>query len=262
MDQKDNRRSIEGAESGLILKAAQVSAQEITSKELSQINKLTLEPLKAEDVFVFKVAMCDNEIDRQFEVFPIKTLQELQKLYIGKTIIKDHRRSADNQVARIYDTELLQNGSKTSKSGELYTQLIAKCYMLSNEANKNLIAEIKAGIKKEVSVGCAVNKALCSICGVDNRKDYCRHYWGKSYEGKTCHFSLEEAKDAYELSFVAVPAQAKAATIKNYGAKFKEFDETEKYNNNKNNEESELKLRFKMLGSFLFTNKERDNEYE
>lgn len=261
MDEKHNQGYVEGIEdSSMILKAAQVSSQEITSKELSQINKLTLEPLTAEEVFTFKVAMCDNEIDRSYEVFPLKTLQGLQKLYVGKTIIKDHRRSADNQVARIYATELLQSGSKTTKTGELYTQLVARCYMLNNEANKNLISEIKAGIKKEVSVGCSVDKAVCSICGADNRKDYCKHYWGKSYDGKTCHFSLEDPKDAYELSFVAVPAQPKAATIKSYGAKFKDFDEEKLINKDKENKESEFKLRLKMLDSFLFTNNINEEE--
>ena len=58
---------------------------------------------------------------------------------------------------------------------------------------------------------------------MDNRKDYCKHYWGREYDGKICYFKLENAKDAYELSFVAVPAQVRAGTIKNYGAEYKDF---------------------------------------
>lgn len=262
MDKELYKRNLEGNEGcSIIQKAAQVQAGEITPKELTQINKLTLEPLAKEDVFTFKVAMCDNEIDRQYEVFPLKTLQEFQKMYIGKTMIKDHRRTADNQVARIYNTEL-QQSSKTTKTGELYTQLVAHCYMLNNEANKQLISEIKAGIKKEVSVGCSVEKAVCSICGTDNRKDYCRHYWGREYEGKTCHFKLDTAKDAYELSFVAVPAQPKASTIKMYGAEYKDFTEkeenqiNEKQNNNLEDKESEILVRLKFIDSFLFTKKQ------
>ncbi|MEH6942958.1 hypothetical protein [Bacillus sp. JJ722] len=259
MAQKHNYRDTEGDETNsLIIKAAQVSAQEVTTKELNQINKLTLSPLTAEEVFTFKLVMCDNEIDRDFEVFPLKTLQGLQKLYLGKTVIKDHRRSADTQVARIYSTELVQDGVKISKTGELYTQLVAHCYMLNTDANKDLIAEIKGGIKKEVSVGCATNKAICSICGVDNKKDYCRHFWGKSYEGKTCHFSLEDAKDAYEVSFVAVPAQQNAGVTKSYGAdKFKEQHSTEQ-TNKQGNEDSTL-LRMRAVESFLFAQKSLDN---
>ena len=36
-------------------------------------------------------------------------LKDLKKLYIGKTMIKDHRRTADNQIARVYETELVQD---------------------------------------------------------------------------------------------------------------------------------------------------------
>ena len=46
---------------GLVTKSADVSIQEVTDEELKKINKLTLEPLKAEDVFVFKIVMADNE---------------------------------------------------------------------------------------------------------------------------------------------------------------------------------------------------------
>lgn len=198
----------------MIFKSAEVSAQQFDSNELVKINKLTLEPLNKDDIFIFKVAMCDNEIDRHFEVFTLKALEQLKDMYIGKTVIKDHSHTSDNQVARIYDTELIQYNGKLTKNNEVYTQLVARCYMLNNESNKDLIAEIKAGIKKEVSVGCSVNKAECSICGTDNIKDYCKHISGRIYENKMCYHRLDEAHDAYEVSFVAVPAQVKAGTVK------------------------------------------------
>lgn len=263
----------------MVLKSASVASQEVTDSELRAINKLALSPLTKEEVFTFKVAMCDNEIDRDFEIFPLKTLQDLQKMFIGKTVIKDHRHVADNQVARIYSTELIQDGTKTTKNGELYTQLVAHCYMLNTDANKDLITEIKGGIKKEVSVGCACGSATCSICGVDNRKDYCKHYWGIEYEGKTCYFKLENAKDAYELSFVAVPAQPKAGTTKQYGADYKEFEnedneiietpndeetsikveEVSVEDTNDTNSEKEFNTRMRILDAHLFV-KEREND--
>lgn len=252
---KNNCGGNTDTEDNIIVKSAQVSSQKIDTKELSQINKLTLEPLSEEDIFTFKVAMCDNEVDRDFEVFPIKSLKILQKMFIGKTIIKDHKRSSDNQIGRIYATELVQEENKTTKSGEIYTKLVGKCYMLNNEANKDLIAEIKAGIKKEVSVGCSLKKCICSICGTDNMEKWCNHLWGRTYEGKECYFSLEDAKDAYELSFVAVPAQSRAGIIKKFEDKKKNL-ENEKYKN-KEKEESDfnLNLEIEILDSFLFINK-------
>lgn len=216
-DKDDQRSSTSGP--GMIQKAASLDAHELTEAALKAINKYTLEPLKAEDVFTFKTILCDNEMDRTHERFTLKTLQDFQKLFVGKTVIKDHSRRADNQVARIYATELVQS-SKTTKSGELYTQLVAYCYMIKTSSNADLIAEIKAGIKKEGSVGCAVEHAYCSICGADNVKTYCRHYAGSSYDkegsSQVCTFTLDGGRDAYEFSLVAVPAQKAAGVSKSY----------------------------------------------
>ena len=152
---------------GLICKSAEVQIQDVTDEDLRKINKFTLSPLGAEEVFTFKVTMGDNETDdRNYEPFNLNALKDLKRLYVGKTVIKDHRRTADNQVARIYDTELVTD-PKLTKAGEPFTRLIAKCYMVKTNSNEDLIKEIKAGIKKEVSTGCRPKKMICSICGTD-----------------------------------------------------------------------------------------------
>ena len=204
---------------GMIQKAASLATQEVTDDELKAINKYSLDPLKAEEVFTFKAVLCDNEVDRAFDQFTQKALQDMQRLFLGKTVIKDHYHSTDGQVARIYATELVQ-GSKTLKNGEIYTQLVAHCYMVRTASNADLIAEIKGGIKKEGSVGFAPSSAICSICGTDNVKSYCRHWAGKEYDkegGKeVCTFKLSGVRDAYEFSLVAVPAQRAAGVSKSY----------------------------------------------
>lgn len=212
---------------GVIQKLASVSPLEVTDADLKKINKYTLSPVKAEDVFIFKASIADNEQDdRNYMPFNLKALQDLKKLYPGKTMLKDHARSADNQIARIYDTELVQNANKTTELGELHTELIAKIYMIKTDSNKDLIAEIMGGIKKEVSTSTVPEKMVCSICGTDNMKDYCCHWPGQEYtvdDGspkgtkKRCKMLLSGAKEAYELSFVAVPAQPRAGTHKSIG---------------------------------------------
>ena len=200
-------------------KAAQISGMEVSLKDLEKINSYALSKLDPADIFAFKVCMAGNEIDRDFEVFPRSTLVKLANLFVGKTVVKDHEHKSDNQIARIYSTELVENDlARMTKTGEVFTQLIAKCYMVKTSRNADLIAEIQAGIRKEVSLGCRVDKAICSICGTDNVKTYCEHFPGKRYNNnQLCYFSLENASDAYELSFVAVPAQAHAGTVKSYG---------------------------------------------
>lgn len=212
---------------GVIAKVASVSPLECTDADLKKINKYTLTPVTAEDVFIFKATVADNEQDdRNYMPFNLKALQDLKKLYPGKTMLKDHNRQADNQIARIYDTELVQDANKQTELGELYTELIAKIYMIKTDSNKDLIAEIMGGIKKEVSTSTVPEKMICNICGCDNMKDYCRHWPGREYDstdatGKTskkrCKMLLYGAKEAFELSFVAVPAQPRAGTHKSIG---------------------------------------------
>ena len=87
--------------------------------------------------------------------------------------------------------------------------------MVRTAGAETLIAEIEGGIKKEVSVGCAVERRVCSICGGD--PEACGHQKGERYGGQLCFASLEGASDAYEFSFVAVPAQPMAGVVKSAG---------------------------------------------
>lgn len=260
MDGKDNERNNDKiVTEGVICKSASVESSETTEADLRKINKFTLQPLTADEVFTFKLVMGDNELDdRNYEPFNLNALKDLQKLYIGKTMIKDHRRTADNQIARVYDTELIQDCNKLTGAGEIYTKLVAKCYMVKTENNKDLIVEIRAGIKKEVSTSCKAKHAYCSICGLDNMKNYCSHYWGKEYYTengkKICYFTLDGAKEAYEVSFVAVPAQPRAGTTKNYGGK---EHIVQKEKNNIEEKEAEINLKIDELASFLFIEKEK-----
>ena len=217
-EERNQKRPDGGPE--LSYKAAQLGAQEVTEAELKAINKYALEPLTADEVFTFSAILCDNAVDRQYEQFSAKALDELRKLFVGRTVIKDHIARADNQVARIYATELVDTGKLLPNGGGAYMQLKAHCYMVRTESNKDLIAEIKAGIKKEGSVGFRAASAICNICGTDNAKSYCAHWPGRSYakdgEKLVCTFRLDSVTDAYEFSLVAVPAQRKAGACKAY----------------------------------------------
>lgn len=213
MAKKDDYRSTPG----MIYKAAELTAQEATPDEMEAINRFTLTPLSADDVFTFRAVLCDNEIDRQQERFSLSALKRLKELFLGKTVIKDHTRKTDNQVARIYRTELMISADRMTAAGEHYTQLAAHCYMVRTESNADLIREVQGGIKREGSVGCSVGKAVCSICGADNMKCYCSHFPGMTYENQVCTFTLDDAQDAYEFSLVAVPAQVAAGACKSYG---------------------------------------------
>lgn len=259
---------------GVICKTASVSPLEVTDADLKKINKYTLSPVSADDVFIFKASIADNEQDdRNYIPFNLKSLQDLKKLYPGKTMLKDHRRMADNQIARIYDTELVQDANKQTELGELHTELIAKIYMIKTDSNKDLIAEIMGGIKKEVSTSTVPSKMICNICGTDNMKDYCRHWPGIEYtvedgsakgSKKRCKMLLSGAKEAYELSFVAVPAQPRAGTHKSIGfskpIKDPDINTKNTENEHKNKEMDARLLAQRVKNAESFFNVEKESE--
>ena len=189
----------------------------LTEQLLEKLNRFTRKPLTAEEVYAFPVVLCDNEIDRDNERFSIETLRKLAELFLGKTGVFDHNPKGENQTARIFDTEIKVYTDRETTAGEPYTCLVAKAYMIRTAKTADLIAEIEGGIKKEVSVSCSVKKELCSICGADMKKAPCTHIKGAVYGDKVCCVILDEPYDAYEWSFVAVPAQKNAGVTKKYG---------------------------------------------
>lgn len=185
---------------------------QVSEKDLELINTLSRKELKAEEVYTFTVHLCDNEIDREWERFDRETLEALAKLFVGKSGIFDHNWSAAGQSARIYKTEVVEEPGELTRAGDAACYLKGWAYMLRTGRNADLIAQIEGGIKKEVSVGCSVEKEVCSVCG--EVMGQCRHEKGRTYNGKLCWGELKGARDAYEWSFVAVPAQPKAGVIK------------------------------------------------
>lgn len=178
-----------------------------TAVQLGAINALAKAELKEEQVYVFSLRLCDDQVDRDFERFDTAALPGLAKLFVGKTGIVDHKWSSDNQVARIFAAEtVLEDGVSFIK---------AWAYIRRGGSNDEIIADIEAGIKKEVSVGCAMGRSVCSICGGEYGQ--CGHQKGQYYDGQLCCAILTEPMDAYEFSFVAVPAQREAGVLKGMG---------------------------------------------
>ena len=184
-------------------------------QDLAEINRLAKTPLAPEQVYTFNLRLCDNEVDRDLERFDPDALEELGRLFLGKSGVFDHQWSAQGQTARIYRTEVIREAAKITEAGDEYCWLKGWAYLLRTEGNAELIAEIEGGIKKEVSVGCSVAESVCSVCGAP--AGTCHHVKGEIYDGKLCFTELREPTDAYEWSFVAVPAQRDAGVLKRYG---------------------------------------------
>lgn len=188
----------------------------IQTGDLEKINRFSRRTLSEDELYVFTVRLCSNDIDRDFEKFSVEALEQMAKLFVGKTCIEDHSMKSSNQRARIFDTYVEAQDNKLTADGEKLHYLMGRAYMLNNDENKEFIDLIDAGIKKEVSVSCSMAKSVCSICSCERHTKPCNHINGKMYNGKLCFSVLSDATDAYELSFVAVPAQRDAGVVKSF----------------------------------------------
>ena len=110
------------------------------AQQLEKINALAKGTLTAEQVYVFSVRLCDDQVDRDFERFDAAALPELAKLFVGKSGIVDHKWSAGGQLARIFETEVVSEDGVTS--------IKAWAYIRRGGAGDEWIADIEAGIKK------------------------------------------------------------------------------------------------------------------
>lgn len=205
-----------------ILKTATTLQATLNEQDLELINRYALKELTADDVFVFRMALCGNDIDRDFDAFPVETLKQMAPLFVGKPVLLDHFHSASVQTARIYKTEIAPVEGEYAKTGEPLTHLLGYCYIPRTEQHQATIENIENGILRECSVGCVIKSVTCAICG--KKWLECKHQRGAEYDGELCYFKLEKPVDAYEVSFVAVPAQPDAGVRK----KFEEEEPEEK----------------------------------
>jgi len=189
------------------------SGSGVSEEELLKINEYTRRPFAPEELYVFSVVLCDNDVDRDFERFTVEALFQMEELFVGKTGICDHNPEAKNQRARIFECRVESVEGRKTLTGDDYFRLVAKAYMPNTQENRELIDRIESGICKEVSVGCCARSNVCSVCS-KKRGEGCTHIPGRSYNGKLCYFELSHISDAYEWSFVAVPAQREAGIIK------------------------------------------------
>lgn len=231
--------------------------------DIALINQYSVKELTPQDVFCFSSILCDNEVDRDTERFTSDSLDKLAPFFLGKSVLFDHRWSAEKQVARLYRTFVEQLSEQTAM-GEPKKVLRGSAYMLRTEETAELIKAIEGGIKKEVSVGCQMGGCKCSVCGENLSYDWqtgkslCKndHIKGDTYDGKMCVGDLVDPKDAYEVSFVAVPAQKGAGVTKNHDGDFDRIEFLKTYDLSKISTEDK-KFMIKKLQMSLADDDER-----
>ena len=192
-----------------ITKAARLMKAAPDEGEMALVNAQALRELGAEEVFTFRLAACNNQVDRDLEKFSDGALEGLAEKFVGRPVLMDHCWSAGSQTARVYAA-----GVEPMPETEGGKQLVLRCYMPRLRGNEDTIAAIEGGLLRECSVGVSVRRAVCSICGTDWTQHWCAHNKGQPYGEGMCIIILDEAADAYEVSLLPVPAQPAAGVVK------------------------------------------------
>ena len=123
-----------------------------------------------------------------------------------KPVIMHHKDKDGVQIGRIKNVEYLEK-TRPGIPGLLFTVNIG------DEAG---IKGVKNGTLSTVSIGAIVHKATCSICGQNIAAEgECEHKRGKYYDDKLCYWIMDEMEPK-ELSYVIVPSDKYANTVKIY----------------------------------------------
>lgn len=174
-----------------------------TDDDLQLINTYTRTTVDENDVYLFSIVLCDNDVDRDGERFTTESLYELAELFVGKTEEMDYKRHR-NERARIISCEVERSNNRKTALGDNYAKLIARAYIPIYRINNDIISAIDNGTITKVDIHCAVGAQECSVCGEDYSE--CSHKKGEVYDSKLCCCELSEPYYAYGWSFVASKA--------------------------------------------------------
>ena len=141
-----------------------------------------------------------------------------------RPVIMHHNDRDGVQIGRIKVAEYLEE-TRAKSPGLLFT---------CNIGDEAGIKGVKNGTLSTVSIGAVIHKATCSICGQNIAAEgECEHQRGRKYDGKLCYWLMEEMEPK-ELSYVIVPSDRYANTIRIY--KPKDISAKESYNEGGNDE--------------------------
>ncbi len=141
-----------------------------------------------------------------------------------RPVIMHHNDRDGVQIGRVKVAEYLEE-TRAKAPGLLFT---------CNIGDEAGIKGVKNGTLSTVSLGAVIHKATCSICGQNIAAEgECEHQRGRKYDGKLCYWLMEEMEPK-ELSYVIVPSDRYANTVRIY--KPKDISAKESYNEGGNDE--------------------------
>ena len=166
-------------------------------------------------------------LTRNFTYYTPECLKKSAPLWTTpyeRPVIMHHNDKDGVQIGRVKVAEYLEE-TRAKAPGLLFT---------CNIGDEAGIKGVKNGTLSTVSLGAVIHKATCSICGQNIAAEgECEHQRGRRYDGELCYWKMEEMEPK-ELSYVIVPSDRFANTVKIY--KPKDLGAKESYNEGGNEE--------------------------
>jgi len=200
--------------------ALRAEAREVSEEDLALINeRFALRPLRADELYVRRLAVCNDRYDRTWERFPAAYLERFAATLPGKALLAhhDHRRFP---LGRFFKAAV-ETAPPAEPGGEPVRWLYGWAYLLNTPANEEVRAQIDAGIYSHVSIGFRWADLACDLCGRSLATAECGHVPGRDYDGRRCTatYSGDAAEaEAVEASVVTLGAQYGAAIMKSAAA--------------------------------------------
>jgi hypothetical protein len=164
---------------------------------MTAVNRFALRPLSEEEVAVFTLDLCNNQVDRHYSRFPEEELERVNALTPGRPLMERHDLAGTLPRGTFFRSRLHRENDRVSVRPDVY--------VLRSGANRDFILNIEGGVYRETSIGFSFRRPECSICGRDLRA--CTHVPGRSYGGKVCHFIMRGVIDVIEGSVVPAGSQ-------------------------------------------------------
>lgn len=258
-EQKRRGQKPKSLEADLFTKEAreELAAGDAVSPEImAQIHRYAGEEVPTDQVLVRYANLCNDQIDRSHERFPVDYLKRFAETIPGKSLLPGHDRGA-------VPIGVWLNG-EVIKGDDGVTHLRAPFYM---DARSEMARRVRLGIAKKVSISFKAPGRTCDLCGQDyDGQNGCEngHKKGQTYDGKLCTvtYSGDPARvEAMEGSLVWLACQYGAEVT---GAKDEEESGVRGQGSgeSKMNELEELKAKVAALEDDLTTSQKKAAESE
>lgn len=193
----------------------QAQSVAVSEEDLRLINeRYALTPLLAEQVYVRRLAVCNDQYDRTGERFPRAYLERFAETLPGKPLLAHHDRGAF-PLGRFFRAEV--RAEPGEEGAPPVTWLYCWAYLVKTPGNQETRTQIDAGVYSHVSIGFRWADLTCDLCGRSYFHGDCPHVIDREYDGRRCTATYSgdpERVEAIEASLVYLGAQYGAVVTK------------------------------------------------